>query len=298
MNLPVRRDEKPPEALPRIGLALGGGGARGLAHVVILEALDEMGVKPAVIAGTSIGALLGSSYAAGLSGAHLRALVEETLGSRFDMIRQLFGARTQPLQQFLRLLPLRSALLDPEALLDVVLPAQFPNDFGDLQIPFRAIATDLASHEVVAYSVGDVRRAVAASIAIPVLFSPVEIDGRYMADGGLANPLPIDTIAGAADILIAIDVSGGKGEADIGARPSVTTVLVQSIQILQKTIIRERLRLAQPDLYFDFDLDAYGALQFHRAREILAAAEPAKDDFKRKVERLLAHPKLAIDRSD
>ncbi len=290
-HLPVPRAlPGPPAPLPRVGLALGGGGARGLAHVVVFEALDDLGVRPAMISGTSIGALLGAAYAAGLTGAHIRALVEETLGSRFDMIRQLLGARTAPLQRLFRILPLRSALLDPRVLLDFVMPSQIPDDFKDLEIPLRIVATDLASHDVRAYSQGDLRRAIAASIAIPVIFSPVEIDGRLMADGGLANPLPLDVLEGQTDIVVAIDVSGGSSEAQLGSHPSVTTVLVQSVQILQKTIIRERLRTHQPDLYLEFNLDTFGALQFHRARDILDAAEPMREEIKRRLSRLLAHP--------
>ena len=79
---------------PSIGLALGGGGARGIAHVIVLEVLDDMGVKPSVIAGTSIGALIGSAYAAGISGARIRAHLIEALGDRFYLIRQIFGARS------------------------------------------------------------------------------------------------------------------------------------------------------------------------------------------------------------
>ena len=84
--------------MPRIGLALGGGGARGLAHIAVLEAFEELGVTPSRIAGTSIGALYGAAYASGMSAAHIRALTEETLGSRFDVIRQLFSSRAPPLQ--------------------------------------------------------------------------------------------------------------------------------------------------------------------------------------------------------
>src|SRR5919109_5581844 len=80
---------------PAIGLALGGGGARGIAHILMLEAFDELGIKPKVIAGTSIGALYGAAYASGISAAEVRARTEETLGRRFDLVRQLFAARSE-----------------------------------------------------------------------------------------------------------------------------------------------------------------------------------------------------------
>ena len=151
MSLPNNRDQPPAVpstiASPRIGLALGGGGARGIAHVMVLEVLDEMGIRPSIIAGTSIGALIGSAYAAGMSGARIRAHLIETLGDRFYLIRQIFGARSQPVQRLLNVLPMRSALLDPIALLDLVLPAGLPDNIADLDIPFRAIATDMRLQE-------------------------------------------------------------------------------------------------------------------------------------------------------
>ena len=124
-----------------IGVIGRSGGARGIAHVAVLEVLDEMGVKPSIITGTSIGALIGSAYAAGLSASQIRAHLIETLGDRFYLIRQVFGARSQPVQKLLNVLPMRSAVLDPIALLDLVLPAGLPEDIDQLDTPFRATAT-------------------------------------------------------------------------------------------------------------------------------------------------------------
>jgi NTE family protein len=272
---------------PTIGLALGGGGARGIAHILMLEAFDELGIKPTVIAGTSIGALYGAGYASGLPAAQLRAVTEETLGRRFDLVRQLFAARSQPAQRLLRFMPLRSSLLNPETLLDFVLQGKVAADFADLQIPLKVVATDLASHEAAVLSEGALRPAVAASIAIPVLFSPVVVGGRTLVDGGLANPLPFDLIDGAADITVAIDVGGTSSEADIGPKPSAIEVVMQSIQILQKSITRERLRYRQPDIYIEVAVDRFGALEFYKSHDILAAAEPAKTALKRHLARVL-----------
>ncbi len=287
MALPVDTKSASNES-PRIGLALGGGGARGLGHVAILEVLDDMGLKPAVMAGTSIGALLGAAYAAGWSGKEIRAHLLEALGDRFGLIRQLLGARSQPRQHILNVLPLRSALLDPKALLDLVLPSRLPEDTGDLAIPMAIVATDMLAREAVAFWHGDLKTQIAASIAIPVLFSPVTIDGRVHADGGLSNPLPLDVLDGRADILIGIDVSGGGDPQEMTAHPSVTTMLVHSVAVLQRTIIAERLQRARPDIYLDLDVGSFGALQFHKVREILAAADDAKPAFRRSLERILS----------
>lgn len=272
----------------RIGLALGGGGARGIGHVAILEVFDELGLKPAYIAGTSIGALIGATYAAGMRGKEIRAHLIEALENRFFLVRQLFGARAQPVQRLLSVLPLRSALINPEALLDLVLPMSLPARIDDFQIPFAAIATDMQAQTETALTAGPVKPAIAASIAIPVLFSPVTIDGRVYADGGLVNPLPIEHLTADVDLTVAIDVTGERDPTAMAGHPTVTKMLVHSIAIFQKTIIRERLRHAAPDVYMDLDVGSFGALQFHRVMDILEAVEPAKATFRDRLIRLLA----------
>lgn len=286
-KLPTEHRSQLPEKLPRIGLTLGGGGARGLAHILVLEAFEELGLRPSMISGTSIGALYGAAFASGLSAAYIRSLSEETLSARFDLMRQLFASRSAPMQKLLSVIPMRSALLDPEALLEIVLPKQVAAQFDALEIPLRIVATDLAHREAVVFSEGDVRHAVAASIAIPVLFSPVAVDGRVMVDGGIVNPLPYDVIKNEVDVTVAIDVSGASGDSVIGEKPSMVSVLTQSVQILQKTIIREHLHYSRPDIYIDVDLDQFGALQFHKVREILTEAAPLKDRLKAQLMRVL-----------
>jgi len=279
--------DKAPGATPTVALALGGGGARGLAHILVLEVLDELGIKPTVIAGTSIGALYGAAYASGLSAKLIRALTEETLRRRIDIARQLFSARSDPVQKFLNLFPVRSALLKSEAILDMVFPSQVAPDFRALAVPLKLVATDLGSRAAVVLTEGPLRPAVAASIAIPIVFQPVVLGGRTLVDGGLVNPLPFDLVVGQADVTVAIDVSGASLEATIGPRPSALMVAAQSLQILEKSITREKLLHTRPDIYIDVELDQFNALEFHRAKEILSAAEPMKERLKRQLGRAL-----------
>ena len=293
----ITDQSRPPgdSRLPTLGLALGGGGARGLAHIAALEVFDELGVRPHVIAGTSIGALLGAGYAMGIPARRMRAIAEETLGSRFDLARQLFAARSDPVQKVLRLLPLRSSLLNAMVLLDLLMPELGERTFADLSIPLKVVATDLGTHDAIVISEGPLKPAIAASIAIPLIFSPVKRDDRLLVDGGLVNPLPFDLIVGSVDVTIAIDVSGAAREATLGSNPSAVEVLMQSVQILEKSITRQKLNYMRPDIYIDVDLDQFGALEFWRPREILAAADPLKASLRRQMQRLLTSQTLSAD---
>ena len=287
---------------PRIALALGGGGARGLAHIVALEAFDELGIKPVVIAGTSIGALYGAAYASGLPAKLIRAHTEETLGQRFDLLRQVFAARAAPISRLLSIMPVRNALLDASTLLDAVLPSGVPQTFEALQIPLKTVACDFYAQSEIVHSSGNLRQAVAASMALPVVFTPVMIGGRAMVDGGFVNPLPFDIISGDADITVAIDVSGGAPDNATAlvvneatrTQPSAADVLAASSQILQRSIVREKLRARQPDILIECPVDGFSVIDFHRWREILAATLPIKDQLKRQLARVLNSETLPL----
>jgi NTE family protein len=278
----------PPVRRPSIALALGGGGARGLAHILMLEVLDELGLKPTVIAGTSIGAVFGAAYASGLSARLIRAHTEEVLSQRFGFAQALLAARSEPVLKLLNFLPVRSSLLSPALLLDQVLPSKVAADFAGLVIPFKAVATDFYAQEQVVIDTGDLRSAVAASIALPALFSGVTRGDRLLMDGGLVNPLPFDVLEGAADITVAIDVTGSSNGPGKRPQPSALSALVSSSQILQRSIVREKLKAKQPDIYIDVDVDKFHVLEFHRFKEVLAAAQPAKEQLQRQLERVLA----------
>ena len=272
---------------PTIALALGGGGARGLAHVLILEAFDELGIRPSFITGTSIGALYGAAYASGMSAALIRAHTEEILSQRLDLARNLIAARSDPVQKLFSLFSLRSSLLKPEVLLEHILPSRVPRRFEDLQIPLQVVATDFYAQDSVVIGEGELRRAVAASIALPVIFQPVIINNRALMDGGLVDPLPFDIALGRGDITVAIDVSGAPRSDPRDMGPSAVEAIVTCSQILQRSLVREKLRCSQPDIYIDVDVDAFHVLEFHRFSEIFVAAESAKTEFKRKLARLL-----------
>jgi NTE family protein len=282
------RKTRLPVARPSIALALGGGGARGLAHILMLEVFDELGLRPKIIAGTSMGAIFGAAYASGLSAAMIRAHTEEALGQRFDILRQLFSARSEPILKFLNFIPIRSALLKPQSVLELLLPSKVAHDFAELKIPLRIVATDFYAQDPVVLSHGSLRNAVAASMALPALFSPVTLDGRILMDGGLVNPLPFDVLMGEADIVVAIDVSGAPKPPGKHPHPSAFGALMSSSQIMQRAIVREKLKTQQPDIYIDVDVDDFYVLDFHRLKQILASSAPAKEHLRRQLKRILS----------
>ena len=278
---------------PRIGLALGGGGARGLAHLVILEALEEMGIRPRRIAGTSIGALIGAGCAAGLSARYMRAHVEEILSERYALVRQLLSARPRPVDRLFNLLPMRAALLDAEALLELLLPSRLPATLEALDLPLAVVATDFYAQEAVVLREGPLRRALAASIALPVIFSPVLIGGRAMLAGGLVDPLSLELVREDVDLTIAVDVSGAAPDPSDNSGPRALEALFSASQILQRSIVREKLKSHQPDVVVDAAGKGVGVLEFHRFREIIAAAEPVKETVKRRLDTVLSGKRLA-----
>ena len=282
---------------PTVALALGGGGVRGLAHIPMLEVLDEMGIRPKLIAGTSIGAIIGAAYASGIPARHIRAHAEQVLRHRFDLVRQVFSARATPIQRIMSLIQLKSAVLKPDVLLDLVMPPRLARDFADLVIPMRIVTTDIHAYQAVVFDSGPLVPAVAASMALPALFTPVAHQGRLLLDGGLVNPLPFDQIEGMADITIAIDVSGTTvSPEDPKSSPTAIEALVTASQILQHTIVRQMLKSTQPDIYIDMPVSQFGILDLHKYKEILAAAEPAKELLRRQIDRVMsAHtlPELA-----
>lgn len=270
----------------RIGLALGGGGARGLAHIALLEVFDEMGIVPSVIAGCSMGALVGACYAAGMSAKELRAHAEALLSNRVDFARYVFGARkTRPLD-LLSLKGLASLHLDGERLADLALPDHLPRNIEETRIPLKIVATDFERMEEVVLTTGPLVRAVGASIAIPGLISAPVIDGRIHVDGGVVNPVPFDHVRDGVDLVVAVDVTGRPRQIS-GTRPGNMDLAIGSLLIMFNRMAELKRALSPPDIYVVPKVDQFGSGDFFRAREIMTAAEPAKDDLRRKLERML-----------
>lgn len=283
-------DLLPPDLAPHpsgsVALALGAGGARGFAHVVVLEALDELGIKPCAIAGTSMGAIIGGAYAAGFSGHELRAHVSLVLRRRHQVMARLLEARVG---RFVKLFSggiSNPVLVDAETTLEAFWPASMPARFEDLATPFTAVATDFHSHRELAIDSGSLRSGVAGSMAIPGLVRPVLRNGRMLIDGAAVNPLPYDLLAGTAGIVVACDVVGGPGSPASGF-PSPFEAMFGAAQIMQNAITAKMLRTRPPDVLIRPPVDRFRALDFFAFAQILGAAEAAKDDIKRDLDRVL-----------
>lgn len=260
----------------KIALVLSGGGARGVAHLGVLKALEENDIPLDLIVGSSIGSVVGGFYAAGYnSGELIRIFDDIDWNSVFTDQTQrtnLFWAqKSTPRKHFLELrfdgvIPyIPSSLSTGQKIFDIIyfhlLYANFQsaNDFDNLRIPFRAVATDLVSGKRVVLSSGDLAEAISGSMAFPLLFSPVEWNGMWLADGGIRDNLPVDVaLTNNADMVIAVDVTSPLRPPDQIKSPWQLADQVTSIMMQESTI--ESRNMA--DFLISPDLGEHGATDF------------------------------------
>jgi NTE family protein len=283
----------------KIGLALGSGSARGWAHIGVIRALEEQGIKPDIVAGCSIGALVGAAYCGG----HLDALEQWVKGLSFwDVVRLLDVKMT-------------GGLIEGDSLMASFEDKLRNVNIEELPLPFAAVATDLASGREVWLQQGPLPAAVRASIALPGLFSPVHLNNRWLVDGGLTNPVPISLCrAMGADVIIAANLNSdligrhlktraeqkqlfGGQERDLFSQllkklnsgilesklakwtrekrngetaPGLFEVMASSINIMQDRITKSRMAGDPPDILLSPRLGQLGLLEFDRAGEAIA----------------------------
>jgi NTE family protein len=271
-----------PRGTPSFAVAFGGGGARGLAHIHAVEALDELGIRPVAIAGSSIGAIMGAGMAAGMSGRDIHDHARKVLGSASEVAARMWRARSGILAEVVQG-GLRIAQFDVEGILRAFLPEAVPHRFDDLRIPLQVTATDFFGHRLVVFSEGELRSALAASAAIPAVFRPVRREGRVLIDGGIYNPVPFDLLHGLADIVIAIDVVGGP-VADGHRRPNAIDLMLGATQLMMQSITAAKLVQTQPDILLRPPVSRFRALDFLRIDAVMAESASLKDELKRAVE--------------
>ncbi len=273
--------------MPSIGLALGGGGAKGLAHVVALEALEEMGLRPAALAGTSIGAVMGALYASGQSAADIRQGVASLVGRERDSLRKLLFRK-----DLLRAAELIDPQMGPggllrgERFLGLLSERMGVSTFEELAIPLKVVAADFWEREEVVFSSGPILPAVRASMALPWLFTPVILGDQVLIDGGAVNPVPYDLLQDECGLTVAVDVMGQRGKG-AGAPPSLLEAIFNTFQIMERTILRQKMNRRPPDVYLEVEIQGVRVLEFHRAEEIYRQAQPVKERLRRELGRLL-----------
>ena len=269
-----------------LAIALGGGGARGIAHISVLEVLDELGVRPTAIAGSSVGAMIGAAYAAGMSGRDIRRHVIALAHNRSEVFRRLMAARAGSFASLFSGGFGSATQVDGEKFCEQFLPDTMPKDFSDLQIPLLVIASDLYRRQQVVLSSGSLRRAVAASMALPTVVRPISIDDRVLVDGGATNPLPFDQLRGRADVIVAVDISGEPNDVrrDI---PSPWEAILATILVMGQAIITEKLKHGAPDLIIRPNVGLFRTLDFFQASAILRVCETSKAEIRQRLTALL-----------
>jgi NTE family protein len=281
------RAERTSSGDPSVAVAFGGGGARGFSHIHVIEVLDELGIRPVAISGVSIGAIMGSAMAAGMKGTEIRQYALTTMGKRREVISRLWKARPSRVGEVISR-GFQLGQFNIERMLPAFLPQGFPTTFEELEIPTQIIVTDFYAQQEITYSSGDLLKPVAASSAIPALFRPVLMDGRYMIDGGIFNPVPFDHLEGLADVIIGVDVVGVPG-GDPEERPSTTDLMFGASQLMMQSIIAMKLKSRRPDIFLRPEVGHFRVLDFFKADEILASSAGIRDELKHAIDAVFTY---------
>ncbi len=299
-------EESAAASRPRVGLVLGGGGARGAAHIGVLKELERMRIPVDAIAGTSMGAILGGLYATGMTAAELETLVGSldwaaALSDEPDRdnlsFRRKQDEREAPIDLELglagtRLLLPKGAIQGQKLdllLRELTLGVSHIDDFDELPIPFRAIASDIERGETWVMGRGDLATSIRASMSVPAVFAPVRVDGRLLVDGGIVGNLPVEVMQQmGVDVIIAVDVEFPLYAAkDLD---SALTITEQMLTILiRKETLRQIDRLAEDDVLIRPDLGTFASTDF---ANISATIVPGADAARAQADKLAA---LALD---
>mgnify|MGYP000894927400 CR=1 FL=1 len=293
---------------PRVGLVLGGGGARGIAHVGVLKMLEELRIPVDCVAGTSMGSIIGGLYASGMTPEQMSETVQ-----RIDWPaaftdgppRADLPFRTKQEQRVLLTdkgvgikdgqVRLPKGLLQGQNLLlllqELSLPAAQVRDFDQLRIPYRAVATDLATGKPVVLKSGSLAKAMRASMSIPSALTPVELDGKLLVDGGVSDNVPVDVARQLCrpDVIIAVDV--GAPLAPASELTSVLSITEQLTTILTVRNAQEQIKtLERKDILITPDLKDISSVDFDRSQEAVGVGYAAAQGKRGELSRLSVAP--------
>ena len=246
----------PPKKIPKLGLALGGGAARGFAHIGVLQVLEEEGIKPSLVVGTSAGSVVASFYASGKTGQQLQWLADTMDETQFTDWANPFSGR---------------GILRGEALGKYINSQLNGMKIEDMKLPLGIVATDLRTGDGILFRRGDVATAVRASSAVPSVFEPVQIAGKDYVDGGLVSPVPVRYARQmGADLVLAVDISSRPEDAKT---TDMLKVLLQTFSIMGKSI--SQLELAQADVVVRPALPDIGSTEFSARKKSIEAGRAA-----------------------
>jgi NTE family protein len=252
----------------------------------VIETLDELGIRPVAISGSSIGAIMGAGMAAGMSGRDIHHYAASILGRRAEVASRMWRARPGTFSEAFHG-GIRMTQFNIERVLKAFLPDAIPDGFDDLEIPLKVTATDFYGHKLAVFEEGDLISALGASAAIPALFGAVRRGGVLYIDGGIYNPVPFDLVTGLADIVIAIDVVGAPEQSE---RPRMTSIdmMFGATQLMMQSIIAGKLEHSQPDILIRPQVSRFRVLDFMKVESVLAETAGIRDELKRAVEKAVS----------
>lgn len=273
----------------KIGITFGAGGARGISHLLMIEALEELGIKPSIISGSSFGAIVGAFYAAGFTSKEMRDILNQLINPKRDSVFD-FLLKSDIVKLFTMFDPqfIKSGFIKGEKFQRFMESNLKVSRFEELNIPLKIVATDYWKKEEVIFDKGELIEPIKASYSLPGLFNPVKIKNRILIDGGAVNPLPFDLIKNFCDITIAIDVTAVKAQSETGIPPTFDSVFT-TYQTMQNSIIRERLKFLKPDIYIKPEIYDVRVFDFAKADSIFKQAKPAKKELKKQLEKILSN---------
>lgn len=285
--LTVQKSFSQEQKRPKIGLVLSGGGAKGFAHIGVLKVIEEAGIKIDYIGGTSMGAVIGGLYATGYNAAQIDSIFRST---NFDELLNDFIPRSSknfyekrndelyalvlPFNNFKIGIPeaLSKGMYNFNLLSRITRNVRHVKDFNQLPTPFLCIGTNIETGEQVLLNKGNLAQAMLASAAFPSLFSPIEIDGALLVDGGVANNYPIEEVRKlGADIIIGVDVQDDL--MDRKELKNATKILVQITNL--QSIAKMKNKIVNTDIYINPDIKNYGVISFDKGKEIIRKGEEA-----------------------
>lgn len=273
----------------RIGLALGGGGVRGLAHVGVLEVLDDLGIKPSIISGTSMGAVIGALYASGMSASAIRDRIHSHAVLKSDSWPDVFKKKFD-LLKWVDAFSIdigRGGLINTDKFIDYLFSEIGESRFEDLEIPLCVIATDFWAADEVVFESGDLLPAIQASMAVPGVFAPVVINESVLVDGGVVNLVPYDHIIERCDISIAVNVAKARTLEKMDT-PSVMESILGTFEIMQMSVLAERMKRREPDIYVHPEITDVRMFDFNKIEDIYLQSQPAIDLMRENLARKLS----------